>query len=185
MLISRCPCLLLWKLHGWTANQWAEMMTPALCTCRLAARGWSLGLGNVLFLLKEGWARDGGGIPSPGSGWLGAKSDAFGALDKVAKERGSDEEVLKLGPGKSRTKRGKRKESRKRSWGILEPDSRSSKRHFTLLVLGWEMIFLISPFHLISTLTSPSQLTTFPNPDCNLFSIPTQALSSGLSFPHA
>ena len=47
------------------------------------------------------------------------------------------------------------------------------------------MIFLISPFHIVPALTSPSMLTTFPDPDCNFCSVPTQALSSGLYSPRA
>lgn len=57
---------------------------------------------------------------------------------------------------------------------------------FYTLGLGLgKWFFLISPFHIVPTLTSPSTLTTFPDPDCNFCPVPTQALSSGLYSPHA
>lgn len=46
------------------------------------------------------------------------------------------------------------------------------------------MIFSNQPYHMVPTATSPSTLTTFPDPDLNFYSVPRQALSSLFSFPH-
>lgn len=127
MLISRCPCLLLWKLCRWTANQWGEMMTPALCASQLAACSWGPGLGNTLLLLKEGWAGNHGGIPNPESGCLGQILIHLGHWTRWQREEGERRYRAKSRPGKlGKTRSRGREENGRRSWGIwsLRADAR-------------------------------------------------------------